>query len=96
MLLYCVQFTFVSPREAPNGNTTGTVVVQTLPVVQLPRDGASITVSATPFSPRIVRGSSGYRVRSGDRVKRPVGDKDREPFQFTFNGFLKVDSRGRG
>src|SRR6266568_546707 len=52
---YCVQVTFVSPREAPNGKTTSTLVVQKLSASQLPSGGAAITVSATPFSSSIVR-----------------------------------------
>ncbi len=43
------------PREAPNGKTTSTVVVQKLSGSQLPSGGAGITVSGTPFWLRIVR-----------------------------------------
>ena len=52
---YCVQVTFVRPRDAPKGKTTLTVVVQILFGSQFPSGGAVSTVSATPFWLRIVR-----------------------------------------
>src|SRR5436190_22779017 len=49
-----VHVTFVSPRDAPKGKTTLTVVVQTLSWSQFPSGGAWITASGIPFWSRTV------------------------------------------